>query len=164
MSGELWLIIGKETAEGIRAAADSREDESVIKPFLRFKMNGKETDIIDRLTRLCDNEDADMMLGKTAYIETLASSLVRLADILLGCFVVLSSLICLLNLFNSVKGWITGRRQELAILQSAGMTGGQMRKMLLFECAGIFAKALFFAGILCGFMIYGLQKLSLIHI
>ena len=33
-----------------------------------------------------------------------------------------------------------------------------MRKMLLFECAGIFAKALFFAGILCGFMIYGLQK------
>lgn len=158
MSGELWLIIGEETAEGIRAAADSREDDSVIKPFLRFKMNGKETDIIDRLTRLCDNEDADMMLGKMAYIETLASSLVRLADILLGCFVVLSSLICLLNLFNSVKGWITGRRQELAILQSAGMTGGQMRKMLLFECAGIFVKAVFFAGILCGLMIYGLQK------
>lgn len=157
-SGELWLIISEETADGIRAAADSREDDSVIKPILMFKMNGKQTDIIDRLTRLCDNEDTDMMLGKMAYITTLSRSLIRIADILLGCFVILSSVICLLNLFNSVKGWISGRRQELAILQSAGMTGNQMRKMLLLECAGIFIKALILAGVICGLMIYGLQK------
>lgn len=156
--GELWVIISHEIAEEIRAAADGSEDNSVIHPFLMIKMNGKQTDIIDRLTSLCDNEDMDMMLGKNAQAVTFARALVRIADTLLGCFVALSSVICLLNLFNSVKGWISGRGQELAILRSAGMTESQMKKMALLECLGIFAEAAALAAVCCGVLIFGLRK------
>ena len=157
-SSKLWLIISREIAEEIRAVADSSEDNSVIHPFLMIKMNGEQTDLIDRLSSLCDNEDTDMMLGKNAYAATIARSLVQIADILLGCFVALSSVICLLNLVNSVKGWIGGRAQELAVLRSAGMTEGQMRKMVLFECMGIFVQALALAGICSGLIIHVIRK------
>lgn len=156
--GNLWLLISPEIAEEIRAVADSGEDNSVIHPFLMIKMNGKQTDLIDRLTRLCDNEDNNMILGKREYTATLARALVRIADILLGCFVALSSVICLLNLFNSVKGWMEGRAQELAILRSAGMTENQMWKMVLFECMGIFVKALVLAAVSSGCLLYIIQK------
>lgn len=154
----LWVIVSREIAEGIRAVADSNEDHSVIHPFLMIKMNGKQTDLIDRLTSLCDNEDTDLMLGKNSYVVTFARALVRIADTLLGCFVALSSVICLLNLFNSVKGWISGRGQELAILQSAGMTENQMKKMLLMECLGIFVKAAALAAVCGGLIVCGLRK------
>ncbi len=156
--GSLWVIVSPELAAGIRAAVDSREDYSVIHPFLMIKMNGEPTDIIDRLEKLCDNEDTDMILGKNGYMVTLARSLVRIADALLCCFVALSSVICLLNLYNSVKGWIGGRAQELAVLRSMGMTDGQMKKMVFFECMGIFGEALILAAACSGLIIWGLNE------
>lgn len=156
--GDLWIIVSPELAAGIRAAADSREDDSVIHPFLMIRMNGEPTDIIDRLKKLCDNEDTDMILGENGRMATLAQSLVRIADALLGCFVALSSVICLLNLYNSVKGWIGGRAQELAVLRSAGMTADQMKKMVFFECVGIFGEALPVAAVCSGLIIWGLKE------
>ncbi|MDQ9757357.1 FtsX-like permease family protein, partial [Acinetobacter baumannii] len=57
-----------------------------------------------------------------------------------------SSLICFLNLFNSIRGRMEERRGEFAVLKSIGMTNAQIRRMLLQENLGILAKSIFYGG------------------
>ena len=42
-------------------------------------------------------------------------------------------LVGVLNFFNAVLTGIITRRREFAVLQSIGMTGGQLKKMLVLE-------------------------------
>lgn len=72
---------------------------------------------------------------------TISSAINSLVEILLRCFVLLTTIICMMNLYNSTKGRITGRRKELAILRSMGMTEEQMRKMLLLEAGSVLGRS-----------------------
>ena len=117
-----------------------------------MKMDGEAKELTGRLERLNDIEDSDFMFAKLGTQENLMNTLVRIADMLLGCFVVLTSVICLLNLFNSIRGWRDESRRDQAVLYSVGMTSGQMHKMLLYECAGIFLRAVVWAGICSGLL------------
>ena len=55
---------------------------------------------------------------------------------------VLLALIGILNYINTVIGSLTERQRELAVLESIGMTGGQMKRMLITEGISIAAGAL----------------------
>lgn len=74
-------------------------------------------------------------------VKTITGAINAVIEILLKCFVALTSVICMMNLYNSTKGRITGRRKELAILRSMGMTEQQMRKMLLMEAVSVLARS-----------------------
>ena len=52
-----------------------------------------------------------------------------------------TSVICLMNLGNSIGGRMADRRKEFAILRSVGMTSGQIRSMLLRESGRILLSA-----------------------
>ena len=70
--------------------------------------------------------------SKTTYAEEFES--VRSMYLLLGgalSFIV--GLVGVLNFFNAILTGITARRRELAVLQSIGMTGRQLRTMLALE-------------------------------
>lgn len=73
--------------------------------------------------------------------ETITDAINAVIEILLKCFVILTSVICMMNLYNSAKGRITGRRKELAILRSMGMTEVQMRKMLMMEAVDVLIRS-----------------------
>ena len=53
--------------------------------------------------------------------------------ILAYCFTAMISIVCLLNLWHSVKGRAGERRREIAMLRSMGMTSRQLRRMLTIE-------------------------------
>ena len=148
----VWLLVSTGVAKEIDGIAGGRKESAGISPTLYMKMDGKDGELIDKLERLNDIEDSDYIFAKLGSQENLMNTLVQIADVLLGCFVVLTSVICLLNLFNSIRGWRDESRQEWAVLYSVGMTKGQLRKMLLYECLGIFLRAVLWAGICSGLL------------
>lgn len=59
-------------------------------------------------------------------------------------FIVLISLICIANVFNTISTNIRLRRREFAMLRSVGMTDGGFDSMMRFECIIYGAKALLY--------------------
>ena len=55
-------------------------------------------------------------------------------------------------LLNDIRGRFFFFMAEWAVLYSVGMTKGQLRKMLLYECLGIFLRAVLWAGICSGLL------------
>lgn len=97
---------------------------------------------------VADGEDAAMEAFLKQYTETVeptmhyASKGSRAAEfkgmqttvlLLGGALALIIGLIGLLNFVNSVLTSIVTRRRELATLQAVGMTGGQLRRMLMLE-------------------------------
>ena len=151
----MWLIVN-ETA-GSRMAEILRTegyDGGPMDSMLLIRMNGEPTDIIDRLQQASEQDEAIFGIMDTGFQLTLVSAISGIVDVMLASFVALTSVICLLNLFNSIRGWRLESSQELAVLRSVGMAGGQMKKMLLYECMGIFLWALLLAGVFSGMLIY----------
>ncbi len=120
-------------------------------------LNGQPTNLIDRLQCLSEQKGSGVVVAAVGLQETIKKSISSIVDVMLIGFVVLTSVICLLNLFNSIRGWILESRQEFAVLQPVGMAGGQMRKMLLYECMGIFLWTLLQAGVFSGLLICGVR-------
>ena len=69
--------------------------------------------------------------------------LVNIFQIVGGMLALILALIGILNFINTVVTSILSRRRELAMLQSIGMTGGQLKSMLILE--GFWYSALTFA-------------------
>lgn len=156
----MWIIVNE--AAGARMEELLKEEEedgnfgTMMDPMLLIRMNGTPTDIIDRLQQVGEAEDGFITV-ETGYELTMANAIAGIVDVMLASFVALTSVICLLNLFNSIRGWRLESRQEFAVLRSVGMAGGQMKKMLLYECMGIFLWALLLAGVFSGVLIYAVR-------
>lgn len=160
----MWLIINEDAGEQMAEIMkkDGEEDTRLTRMLL-IKMNGEPTDLIDQLRTLSERNDFILGIVEVGYMDSIAEAISGIVDVMLISFVLLTSVICLLNLFNSIRGWILESRQEFAVLRSVGMAGGQMRKMLLYECTGIFLWALLLAGVFSGLLIsvvrFGLTRI-----
>ena len=87
--------------------------------------------------------------------ENLKNAIKMLVNIMAYSFMVLVSLVCLLNIFNSVKSRASSRRREIAMLRSAGMDSSQINKMISSENVKLFTGALITAALLSsGLMFY----------
>lgn len=153
----VWLLVNADVSRKIARIAGGREGTAGLSPMLFIKQNEEPTDLIGRLEKLNDREDSYFAFARPGYQKDLIGSLAEIADILLGCFVVLTSVICLLNLFNSIRGWRDESRQDIAVLYSVGMTKEQMNRLLLYECLGIFLRAVLLAGVCAGFLYLMIQ-------
>ncbi len=151
----IWLIVNEETGTRFAELMREEDEDNVwMAPMLFIRMNGEPTDLIEKLQQLSDKEDAAFAIAQTGIYTTIVDAVSDIVDVMLISFVALTSVICLLNLFNSIRGWILESRQEFAVLKSVGMTAGQIKKMLLYECAGIFLWALLLAGGFSGILIF----------
>lgn len=61
-------------------------------------------------------------------------NLVTMVNVFSCGFIVLVSLICVCNVFNTISTNIALRRRDFGMLRSVGMQEGQLRRMLLLEC------------------------------
>ena len=78
-------------------------------------------------------------------------------------FIVLVSLICVCNVFNTISTNIALRRRDFGMLRSVGMQERQLRRMLLLECARYGVRSLIWGlpiGIGAGYGIYRLLNLD----
>lgn len=155
----LWLIVSNETARKMsRIMEEDGSDLPQLLPGLLIRVSEEEdcSEIIDKLTRLNDESGAYFFLP-LSMDKTMSDAIIGTVNVLAICFVILTSIICLFNLFNSIQGRINERSREFAMLESVGMTGDQLGKMLLYECMAIVLKSIIYAAVIAGILCYLIQ-------
>lgn len=87
----------------------------------------------EALADYCDNVNGDLgYISKSTYVEEF-EQMENTYIIVGGALSLILALIGILNFANGVITSINARRRELAMMQSVGMTGTQMRQMLVNE-------------------------------
>ena len=153
----LWIITSNNVAEKINNTIGKNSDGAGMAAELLMKMNGKDTDIIDKLRKMGDDEDSAIYLADAGYTKNLTDAIKGMINVMMVCFVILTSIICVMNLFNSIRGRITERRKEFAVMKSVGMTGKQMKKMLLCESICILMKSVILSALISIPLILGVR-------
>ncbi len=160
-SETLWVIISLETGsqiEEIMRNHGNPEDSYGLEHTLYLHMNGKDTGLLSKLGMLAEEENSGLILGEVKASETLPKAINSIILILLICFILLTSIICLLNLYNSIHGWIVEQKVYFAMLVSVGMTQRQIRRMLLYEAGYILARSCIWTVFIGTPLILGVKK------
>lgn len=152
----LWLIVSVDTAKEIGRITQDSDGMEMMVPSLNIKTTEKNLEVLDKLSELTEN-DEDVIVCRTDYQESFRDAIIGIVYVLLSCFVVLTSAICMLNLFNSIRSRVNGRAREFAIMESVGMTKKQIEKMLLYENVGIVLKSILYAGVIAFPLMYVIQ-------
>ena len=163
---ELWVITNKTTMDNMYhlMIKGSAEEEASITKTMYVQFDNQVCPMYDTLSQMSmetiNNAGEGAMVYNRALLDakSIASALNSAIRILLICFVILTSVICLLNLYNSARGRIVGQKKEYAILRSMGMTDNQLHKMLMFECGSIFIRSVFIALLVSSTIIIVLQR------
>ncbi len=143
----MWLIVSIDTAKKLAEIRGDYDLGQIFNESVKITVDEGHMEILDRLGDFGLGEGDIYFYGKE-YAEitmTMTDALVKIVDIMLICFVCLTSVICLMNLGNSIGGRMADRRKEFAVMQSIGMTRKQMKKMLMLECGGILAEGMVIA-------------------
>lgn len=149
---DLWLIVNEDTIKQMRKITNDFHDTSSV---LYIKTAEEKPEIINKLEKLSNKQECS--LGKLDLSVTFQKAISGIIRVLLSCFVLLTSVICILNLFNSIRSRVSGRVKEFAIMKSVGMTKKQIRKMLLYENIGIVLKSILYAAFIVLPLMYMIQ-------
>ncbi len=162
----VWAITDIETLQeliAIEVSGDMSDLNSYSKSLF-IKFNDKSSQLYNDLNDMyLETINSDVWEGLVVISsvlfdgKTIAGAINSVIEILLKCFVALTSMICIMNLYNSTKGRITGRRKSLAILRSMGMTEAQMRKMLLLEAGEMLVRSVIIAVIVATPVVVGIS-------
>ncbi len=159
-SVRMCVIISRSTMEELAAVTLEENGAECEKNLLMKFRNTDCTLYSDLAQRTYDTENEytpesiEVFRNVGVQAKSISDAITSAIRVLLVCFVVLTSLICMLNLFNSVRGKIAGRKMEFAALRSVGMTDHQFVKMLTLECCGIFAASAIAAIVVATPLIY----------
>ena len=159
--GELWLLLSRQSAEELVRSAGYAQLSDYLEAELRVQLAPGQEDFVTMLRQSTEDQDVVHFSAwnDPDYTGSIAQSLCAILRILLAAFVALSSVICLLNLWNAIHGRMLERQRDLAVLRSVGATGRQLERMLVLECLGLLGKAFILAALLSGVLIYGIQRL-----
>lgn len=150
----LWIIMDKSEARELAEKMGHSDISSMMMKDLRIQLDKADKNMFRQLTQLAseDNFLSFSTKSDSEMIKDIVTALVKITDILLMCFVVLTSIICLINLVSSIGGSIAERRKEFAVMESVGMTKKQMRRMLLLENTRILGQSIVAASIISGIL------------
>ena len=141
---QMWIITTLDTAHDINKLVngDAEDEGNMFVSNLLVKLKNQDSGLAKYLDEVSYKEDSAIHVVRDPQQSTLdlAGAINSIIRIMLVCFVLLTSVICLLNLYNSIRGRIVGKKKEFAVLRSVGMTKHQIHKMLLLETGGIMAK------------------------
>lgn len=155
-----WLIMGQQAAKALAKELGYGELPEMFEESVRITFQKDSEVLTAYLKSLNENEDHDIaFLDKDTegMHQTMGQAIAWIVDIMLICFAALTSVICFLNLGNAVGGRMAVRGKEFAILKSVGMTDGQMRQMLFWECSGILLAAFIQAAAVSLLLICGIR-------
>ena len=157
--GDAWIIMRASTAEKMNRILSSEKSNSVdgndnsIGREFYIKLNDNDSILAEKLREAAGSTSDNgkytiTMINNKFSVSTVAEIINLLINIVAVCFVVFTSLICFLNLFNSVKGRAEMRRREIAMLCSVGMEHRQIRHMLFIENIYIIIRGLFWTALI----------------
>jgi putative ABC transport system permease protein len=105
-------------------------------PPLQTNVNVSDADEFETwLKEYTTNVNADIAYMSRSTLKTEFNGLQRMYTTFGGGLAAILALIGILNFINAIITSIFSRRREFAMLQSVGMTGGQLRKTLFLESA-----------------------------
>lgn len=155
-----WFIMGTKTAQELTDRLGYMEIAELFEESDRITFVPGSDRLIEELLALSENpkDGFSFYTKSTSEInKTMGEALAEIVDIMLGCFVALASVICFLNMGNSIGGRMEDRRKEFAVLRSVGMTGGQMHRMLFIESSGILLAAVTAAAGISAVLVCGMR-------
>ena len=169
-----WLSVEEQFLCGIvssstREKIEALMGEQTFDPECHLQLKNTEGELMERLKSLAPGENQEeqqvifISREQTQLVATMAEAILGMIRVLLVCFVLLTSVICLMNLYNSIRGYFDERRREFAMLLSVGMTKKQLQKELYHEAFLLLGRSLFVGLLLAVVLIRGLQ-LGLIRI
>lgn len=144
-SETLWVIVNLETGDLINDIVldqeHPEEHNNMMEKGLLLQLNEEAGPLLKRLNQMTEGEDSVYMLVPAEHAKSLADSINSIIRILLLGFVLLTSVICLLNLYNSIHGWISGQKRNFTMMVSIGMTQKQIEKMLFYEALSLLIRS-----------------------
>lgn len=146
-SQEMWLIMSLDAAKELEELVGKSDiGESVFNKNMYINLKNADSQLDAYIQQVNDYNDENLGVFSRAkngeYEKEFAKMLTSIIKIMLFSFVLLTSVICMLNLYNSIRGRIVSAKREFAMLKSIGMTEKQLKKMLLLEGAGVIGKSM----------------------
>lgn len=116
-----------------RLRADS--DAEIFPMFYMFDAPDRSAEGGDEafLKELTSSPASSLMYESKATVRAEFEGFRNMFTLLGGVLCVITGLVGILNFFNSIMTGMMSRRYEFAVLQSIGMTGKQLRSMLIYE-------------------------------
>lgn len=164
-----WLSVEGQFLYGIVSSSTREKIETLMggqafSPECHLVLKETEGELMERLKSLTPGENQDeqqvifVSREQTQMGVTMAEAMLGMIRVLLVCFVLLTSVICLMNLYNSIRGYLDERRREFAMLLSVGMTKKQLQKELYHEAALLLVRSLLFGFFLVVLLIWGIRQ------
>lgn len=159
--GTLWLLLSRQTAEQLALQAGYGQLSDWLDGELHIHLAEGSEDFVDYLRQSTGDQSVLSLAAwnDPDYPLSISQSLCAILRVMLAAFVALSSVICLLNLWNAIHGRMLERRRDFAVLRSVGATQRQLETTLTLECLGILGKGLLLSALLSGGLIYLIYRL-----
>lgn len=138
----MWVITEEKIALEVNEICSVLESGMFLSAF--FNADESNPEVQSEFKLLENNNGESIMFTRTENISTAEmKELIReMIRILMIAFMIFSSLICFLNIYNSISGLMVSRRPDFAILRSVGMTKKQILKMCRYEMYLIILRSL----------------------
>lgn len=161
-SETMWIIVDLETGDRINdILLDHEKPEErnhTMDRTLSLRLSGESAELVRRLNALAEGEDSNYLFYPAEYTKKFADAINSIICILLTGFVLLTSMICLLNLYNSIHGWISEQKRHFAMMVSVGMTQKQIEKMLFYEAGSLLVRSSIWTVLISTPLILGLKR------
>lgn len=131
-TGTLQLIL---PSSAINLAANA----GYVRASMSFNTGGdaaRATDVQETIEKIvADYPELDITYVNIAQSKLQARLIATTVNTFISCFAVITGLIAVANVFNTLANAFILRRREFAMLKSIGMGGRAFRRMIAFECA-----------------------------
>lgn len=138
----LAVVMSDDDFSKINSGLISENQEINESVYLLAKDNDKLQTQIDNLTKGISNDRLNVTNISAEQKKENNISIVN--EVFIYGFIILISLICIANIFNTIQTNITLRRKEFAMLRSVGMTPKSFNRMLRYESVFYGLKALLY--------------------
>lgn len=165
--GFIWMIVNEDTAVKMNQTLagyknlDQDGNQNVMSRQLLIKLSDKNSNLAQKLQELSKEMKEEYLIypvSKDKMLTSVADTVEYIIKVLGIGFVLFTSLICLLNLYNSIRGRAIVRKKEIAILRSVGMQEQQIQKMLFYENVGMWMHSIIWAFLIFVPITYGIGK------
>ena len=154
-SGTLQLIL-PSSAIGLSA------NSGYLRASMSFDTGGDAalaTDVQEAVEDIAENyPELDITYMNAAQGKLQARLMVTTVNTFIYCFAVITGLIAVANVFNTLANALILRRREFAMLKSIGMGNHAFRRMIAYECASYALRGFVIGFVLAVFASFGLYQ------
>ncbi len=142
-----------DTAKYINMTVYGTEYHSAFDDYYIVEFSSTDCSTLQKLKENAETDDMYVAIATQESIDnryiSFPQAVRKIIIILLGCFVALVSVICLMNMINTAQGRVAERKKDFAVLKSVGMTNKQIEKSLIIETLKILVLAYIISAVLC---------------